>query len=109
MRPRIGPLFSKRYHKTAYNNKDNYTGDAFTNAGAPIFKCHKNLHLVVGHYLALRQESQIAMRDVVHYNRCVSPWPVNENVITFEHRGIVRPVKRDWAVLSKDTPMDISM
>ena len=24
-------------------------------------------------------------------------------------RGIVRPVKRDWAVLSKDTPMDISI
>ena len=23
--------------------------------------------------------------------------------------GIVRPVKRDWAVLSKDTPMDISI
>ena len=23
--------------------------------------------------------------------------------------GIVRPVKRDWAVLSKDTPVDISM
>ena len=23
--------------------------------------------------------------------------------------GIVRPVKRDWAVLSKDTPVDISI
>ena len=23
--------------------------------------------------------------------------------------GIVRPVKRDWAVLSKDTPLDISI
>ena len=25
------------------------------------------------------------------------------------HTCIVRPVKRDWAVLSKDTPMDISI
>ena len=24
-------------------------------------------------------------------------------------KGIVRPVKRDWAVLSKDTPLDISI
>ena len=25
------------------------------------------------------------------------------------HPSIVRPVNRDWAVLSKDTPMDISI
>ena len=29
--------------------------------------------------------------------------------ITFFNLNIVGPVKRDWAVLSKDTPVDISI
>ena len=29
--------------------------------------------------------------------------------LIFSYIRIVRPVKRDWAVLSKDTPVDISI
>ena len=30
-------------------------------------------------------------------------------LVSWVRCGIVRPVKRDWAVLSKDTPVDISI
>ena len=34
---------------------------------------------------------------------------VNPSVKGFEQALAVKPVKRDWAVLSKDTPVDISI
>ena len=49
------------------------------------------------------------MDEALLSNSSVGRDQLGEMIITLEPHGIVRPVKRDWAVLSKDTPVDISI
>ena len=42
-------------------------------------------------------------------NRCKQKYELIQVMCILYRYIIVRPVKRDWAVLSKDTPVDISI
>ena len=42
-------------------------------------------------------------------NRCKQKYELIQVMCNLYRYIIVRPVKRDWAVLSKDTPVDISI
>ena len=78
-----------------------------------IFKVGAH-HRHVSHcFCFLAADSEVMSQEFKHavglFSRSYRYEVSNQGYLIDQHLGIVRPVKRDWAVLSKDTPLDISI